>query len=121
MGVKNITYYEYRLVPGTLTERTSLVDKRRRAELSFPRVPNMSHYRLFAFYERLAGRKNLKFNLTEHTTIFDDGSYAVDNFSPKGVDVVSKFWKENILKDGIPELLSRVSSYGKCQPHPTPV
>ncbi|KAH7129747.1 hypothetical protein B0J13DRAFT_644623 [Dactylonectria estremocensis] len=111
VGVKNITYDEYRLVPGALSEHTSLVDKRGLVKLSFPRAPKGSHYRLFAFYERLAGHKNLKFNSTKHTTIFDDGSYAVDHFSPKGAAVVSKFWKENILKDGVPELLARVGNY----------
>lgn len=113
VGLQNVTYTEYRLNPGTLTEQTKLVDQWGSINLTLPQAPKGSHYRLFAFYERLAGHKNLSFNSSRHATIFDDGSYTVDHFSANGATVISKFWAEHILSDELHELLSKVGNYGK--------
>ncbi|KAF7548818.1 hypothetical protein G7Z17_g6810 [Cylindrodendrum hubeiense] len=110
-GVQNVTYNEYRLSHKTLKEVTGQVDQRGYVKLSLPQAPKGSHYRLFAFYEKLTGHKNLNFSPTEHGTIFDNGSYAVDHFSAKGAAVVSAFWEEHILKGEVPGLLAKVGNY----------
>ncbi|CAJ0543781.1 Ff.00g039230.m01.CDS01 [Fusarium sp. VM40] len=111
VGLQNVTYTEYRLNPETLTELTKHVDQWGSISLTLPQAPKGKHYRLFAFYERLAGHKNLSFNSFRHATIFDDGSYAVDHFSSNGATVIRKFWAEHILSDEVLKLLSKVGNY----------
>ncbi|KAL2823799.1 hypothetical protein BDW59DRAFT_180464 [Aspergillus cavernicola] len=104
-------YEEFKLSHRTLSEQTNKVDERGNTQLSFPRPPQGSHYRVFAFYERLAGEKNLKFPSDRQATIFDNGSYAVDHFDANGAAVVSQFWKDHILTDEVPGLLASVGNY----------
>lgn len=113
VGLQNVTYTEYRLNPATLTEQTKRVDQWGSINLTLPQAPKGKQYRLFAFYERLAGHKNLSFNSSRHATIFDDGSYAVDHFSSNGATVIKRFWAEHILSDEVLKLLSKVGNYGK--------
>ncbi|KAH7233001.1 hypothetical protein BKA59DRAFT_407778 [Fusarium tricinctum] len=110
-GFRNVTYTEYRLSPGTLTEQTKRVDQWGYINLTLPQAPKGKQYRLFAFYERLAGHKNLSFNSSRHATIFDDGSYTVDHFSANGATVISKFWAEHILSNEVLKLLFKVGNY----------
>ncbi|KAM0549861.1 hypothetical protein ACHAPJ_009108 [Fusarium lateritium] len=111
VGLQNVTYTEYRLNSETLTEQTKRVDQWGSITLTLPQAPKGSHHRLFAFYERLAGHKNLAFKSSRHATIFDEGSYAVDHFSANGAAVISKFWKKYILSDEVLKLLSKVGNY----------
>lgn len=113
VGLQNVTYNEYQLNHKTLNEVTERVDQQGHVKLSLPKAPNGSHYRLFAFYERLSGHKNLKFDSTQHITIFDNGSYAVDHFSSQGAAVVGRLWEKHILKGRVPMLLAKVGNYGK--------
>lgn len=113
VGIQNVTYDEYQLNHKTLKEVTGRVDRQGHVKLSLPKAPNGSHYRVFAFYERLSGHKNLKFDSTRHRTIFDNGSYAVDHFSAQGAAVVGQFWEKYILKGRVPMLLAKVGNYGK--------
>ncbi|KAH8729876.1 hypothetical protein BGZ61DRAFT_569735 [Ilyonectria robusta] len=111
VGIQNVTYDEYQLNHKTLKEVTGRVDRQGHVKLSLPKAPNGSHYRVFAFYERLSGHKNLKFDSTRHRTIFDNGSYAVDHFSAQGAAVVGQFWEKYILKGRVPMLLAKVGNY----------
>ncbi|KLU89722.1 hypothetical protein MAPG_08691 [Magnaporthiopsis poae ATCC 64411] len=69
------------------------------------------YYRLFAFYQKLSLNKNVHFDATKHTTIFDNGSFNVDHFSDAGARVVAKFWEDHILTDSTRELLEKVGNY----------
>ncbi|KAL3473422.1 hypothetical protein BJX99DRAFT_261351 [Aspergillus californicus] len=106
-----ISYDEFELDHRSLTQRTSKVDASGHVKLSFPDPPQGSHYRMFAFYERLAGYKNLQFPSDRHTTIFDNGSYAVDHFDAKGASVVTQFWNQYILTDEVTGFLNQVGNY----------
>ncbi|KAL4883580.1 hypothetical protein BJY04DRAFT_226598 [Aspergillus karnatakaensis] len=110
-GPETIAYSKFTLDHRTLTERTQGVNPDGRVALSFPSPPAGSHYRVFAFYERLAGYKNLVFPSERNTSIFDHGSFAVDHFDAKGAAVVRDFWKDNILNDQVSDLLARVGNY----------
>jgi len=83
-------------------------------EMSFPQKEDGQHYRLFAFYQKLSGNKNLRFTTNLTDSIFDEGSYVVDHFDAKGAETVINFWEEHILVDGIRERLQRVGHYGEC-------
>lgn len=96
-----------------MQQKDSVNKKTGRVSLKLPRVKGESHYRLFAFYERLSGNRNLHFESPRHETIFDDGSYAVDHFDGRGAKVIARFWKNYILDEEVHQLLSKVGRYGK--------
>ncbi|KAL2797241.1 hypothetical protein BJX66DRAFT_323443 [Aspergillus keveii] len=106
-----VTYDRFVLDHKTLTEQTRRVDKHGNVSLRLPRARSGTHYRLFAFYERLAGAKNLAFRSSQHEDIFDDGSYTVDHFDARGAAVVKEFWEDHILTDEVAALLSKVGNY----------
>lgn len=116
----NVTHDQYVLRHDSLVERTAAVSATGEISLTLPVVgasdsAAVHHYRLFAFYQRLSLHKNLEFNTTKHTTIFDNGSFVVDHFSSAGARVVAKFWDDHILTDSTRELLAKVGNYGACE------
>lgn len=113
-GTSNITYQEYTLKADSLKRHLQGFDESTgHFKISLPQLPTGTHYRIFAFYERLSGYRNLHFESTRHETIFDDGSYAVDHFDSAGAQVVIDFWEKHMLVDGIPELLHKAGRYGE--------
>ncbi|KAJ0417245.1 hypothetical protein BJY00DRAFT_325726 [Aspergillus carlsbadensis] len=106
-----VTYDRFILDHKTLTEQISRVDKHGNVSLHLPNAPSGTHYRLFAFYERLAGERNLRFPFTRNDSIFDSGSYTVDHFDARGAAVVKGFWQDHILTDEVAALLSRAGNY----------
>ncbi|KAL4926579.1 uncharacterized protein BDV17DRAFT_299664 [Aspergillus undulatus] len=106
-----ISYDEFALDHRSLAQRTSQVDQSGHVRLSLPKASEGSHYRMFAFYEGLAGYKNLRFPSDSHATIFDNGSYAVDHFDAKGAHVVAQFWNKYILTEDVTSLLGEVGNY----------
>ncbi|KAL2859460.1 hypothetical protein BJX68DRAFT_261898 [Aspergillus pseudodeflectus] len=106
-----VTYDRFVLNHKTLTEQTRCVDRHGNVSLRLPRARSRTHYRLFAFYERLAGARNLAFRSDQHDDIFDDGSYTVDHFDARGAAVVKEFWQDHILTDEVAALLSRAGNY----------
>jgi hypothetical protein len=107
-----ITFDEYKLDHTTLTECTDSVDQNGRLTLQLRKATTKTHHRIFAFYERLSGEKNLLFASDRHQTLFDNGSYVVDHFDAKGAAIISGFWEEYMLTDEIAELLHQVGNYG---------
>ncbi|KAI8717106.1 hypothetical protein NCS52_00785100 [Fusarium sp. LHS14.1] len=111
-GASNITYQEYTLKADSLKRHLQGFDENTgHFKISLPRSPTGTHYRIFAFYERLSGYRNLHFESARHENIFDDGSYAVDHFDSAGAQVVIDFWEKHMLVDGIPELLNKAGRY----------
>ncbi|KAL2846698.1 hypothetical protein BJY01DRAFT_263257 [Aspergillus pseudoustus] len=106
-----ISYDEFELDHQSVIERTRQVGSSGHVRLSLPKASSGSHYRMFAFYERLAGYKNLRFPSNRDDTIFDNGSYAVDHFDAKGAQVISQFWSEYILTPELTQLLGQVGKY----------
>lgn len=105
---------DFTLSAESLKQQKDSVNKNTgQASLELPRANEGSHYRLFAFYERLSGNQNLHFESPRQETIFDGGSYAVDHFDGRGARVTAKFWEDYILDDVIREQLSKVGRYGK--------
>ncbi|KAI9035663.1 uncharacterized protein KD926_003141 [Aspergillus affinis] len=43
---------------------------------------------------------------------FDHGSFAVDHYSARGAQTVTRFWEKHILKDEVKSLLAAVGNYG---------
>lgn len=79
------------------------------------KLPAGSSYRLFAFYQSLTHEKNLEYSSGIGETIWDNGSYVVDHYSPQGAQVVATFWEKYILPDGVKDLLIEVGNYGKTE------
>lgn len=67
---------------------------------------------LLAFYQFLNHDKNLEISTNVSGSIFDNGSYVVDHFNPRGAKVVTKFWEQHLLKGEAKELLMKVGNYG---------
>jgi hypothetical protein len=88
-----------------------------RAVLTFPPPANGSHYRVFSFFQKKTFNKNLEFDLTDYmatdTSIFRNGSYAVDHFSASGAETIAAFWEKHLLTNGVKELLARAGNYGE--------
>lgn len=63
---------EYILDESSLSQVLDAVDEKTgRVNLSLPSIPDSSsYYRLFAFYEKLSGHKNVEFEYSQHETIF---------------------------------------------------
>lgn len=114
VSTQNVTYDQYVLAPESLLDQTGQVSVNGTTEISFPLTEEGKHYRLFSFYQKLSGNKNLEFASTVNTSIFDEGSYIVDHFDSKGAETVINFWEEYILVDGVREQLqSAAGHYGK--------
>lgn len=113
VAVQNVTYDQYVLAPESLQVQTKQVSVNGTARISFPQKEEGQHYRLFAFYQKLSGNKNLQFTTSLNDSIFDSGSYVVDHFDRKGAETVINFWEEHILVDGIREQVQRVGHYGE--------
>lgn len=110
---QNVTYDQYVLAPESLLDQTNKVSVNGTIQTSFPRQEEGQHYRLFAFYQKLSGNKNLQFTTSSNGSIYDAGSYVVDHFDEKGAETIINFWEEHILVDGIREQVQRVGHYGK--------
>lgn len=113
VAAQNVTYDQYVLAPESLLDQTDQVSVNGTIQISFPQKENGQHYRLFAFYQKLSGNKNLHFTTSFNDSIFDGGSYVVDHFDSKGADTIINFWEEHILVDGIREQVQRVGHYGE--------
>ncbi|EJT69034.1 hypothetical protein GGTG_13431 [Gaeumannomyces tritici R3-111a-1] len=109
----NVTWDQYILRHGSLTERISSVDNTTgEVSLTLGAASNSTGYRLFAFYQKLTLERNLVFNATQDKTIFDNGSFVVDHFDGAGARVVARFWEDHILTDPTTkELLTKVGNY----------
>lgn len=115
-----MTYDQYVIASGSLFDQTEEVSsKDGTVNISFPSNNRGQSYRVFSFYQRLSGNKNLVFtaasNSSAQNSIFDNGSYVVDHFDAKGAETVINFWEEHMLVDGVREQLQRVGHYGKSQ------
>lgn len=108
-----MTYDEYVLASESLLDQTKQVSVNGTVQISFPEKEEGQHYRVFAFYQKLSGNKNLHFNAPYNGSIFDMGSYVVDHFDGKGAETIINFWEEHVLIDGIRDLVQRAGHYGK--------
>lgn len=115
VATQNVTYDQYVLAPESLLDQTQQVSMKGTVRIYFPRENEGHHYRLFAFYQKLSGNKNLQFSTLFNDSIFDVGSYVVDHFDKKGAETLIGFWEEHMLVDGIREQVQRVGHYGKFQ------
>lgn len=112
--MENVTYDQYVLASGSLVDHTQHVASNGTYNLILPAAPAGTVYRLFSFYQKLSGNKNVIFTSEVNNTIFDQGSYVVDHFDGKGALAVVDFWQKYILVDGIQEKLQVVGNYGEC-------
>lgn len=109
---QNVTYDQYVLAPESLLDQTNHVSANGTVQISFPQTKEEQHYRLFAFYQKLSGNKNLQFTTSRNDSIFDAG-YVVDHFDGRGAETIINFWEEHMLVRGIREQLQRVGHYGE--------
>ena len=81
---------------GTLLDHTGEVDTTNgHLSASFE---DDAEYRIFAFYEKLTGHRNvIATQPPPPQAIFDDGSYTVDHFDARGARTVINFWEKYIL------------------------
>lgn len=78
-------------------------------EVSLPPSPQTW---IFAFYQRRTLYLNVRFPHNGSSSIFDNGSYAVDHFSAKGAQHTISFWEEHILDDATEDLLKKSGQHG---------
>lgn len=110
------SYIRLTLKEGSLEDLTNRVSLDGRAHLTFPPLKNATEQRLFAFYQRRSLHKNLEFPNNDSTSsIFSNGSFAVDHFSSRGAETVINFWEKYILRDGIDKLLEKIGNYGRSK------
>lgn len=74
--------------------------------------PGDGEYRIFSFYQRLSGHKNVVFSTDRYDNIFDYGSYAVDHFSAQGAETVINFWERYIVDDQVKDLIKAAGNFG---------
>lgn len=109
LGSSQTSYLSLVLKNGTLVDWAQNVSPTGHLSL---KLPAGSSYRLFAFYQYLTHEKNLEYSSGTGETIWDNGSYVVDHYSPRGAQVVTKFWEKYILPNGVKDLLKEVGNYG---------
>jgi hypothetical protein len=105
-------YTQYVLRNSTLQEWTQNVSSTGEVSLKFSKTGG-HEYRLFAFYQHRTLHQNVPSTSNVSGTIFNGGSYAVDHFSAKGAETVTRFWDKYILNDEIKQMLTDVGNYGK--------
>ncbi|KAF7589906.1 hypothetical protein BBP40_003524 [Aspergillus hancockii] len=104
-------YTQYVLRNSTLQEWAQNVSSAGEISLHFPRTGGHG-YRLFAFYQHRTLHQNVPSTSNVSGTIFDGGSYAVDHFSARGAETVTRFWDKYILNDEVKQMLLEVGNYG---------
>lgn len=97
----------------SLTDITDQVSEDGQLSIRFPTYSNGLGHRIFAYYQKRTLNRNLHFTNNATTTIWDNGSFAVDHYSSRGAQTVIDFWESQILIDGIKELLMEVGNYGR--------
>ncbi|KNG86833.1 hypothetical protein ANOM_004910 [Aspergillus nomiae NRRL 13137] len=102
---------QYVLKNSTLQEWSQNVTSMGEVNLSFPKTGGQG-YRLFAFYQHRTLHQNVPSTSNMSGTIFNGGSYAVDHFSARGAETVTRFWDEYILEDEVKQMLVAVGNYG---------
>ncbi|RAQ55673.1 hypothetical protein AFGD_011674 [Aspergillus flavus] len=95
----------------SLTDITDQVSEDGQLSIRFPTYSNGLGHRIFAYYQKRTLNRNLHFTNNATTTIWDNGSFAVDHYSSRGAQTVIDFWESQILIDGIKELLMEVGNY----------
>ena len=111
-GMRNVTWKEYTVRPDTLLDITSefnITTGRPYTGLA----AQHNGFRIFTFYQRLSGNRNVHFESERHDTIFDDGSFAVDHNSARGAQTVIDFWENYILDDEVLRLIRAAGNYSK--------
>ncbi|KAE8137002.1 hypothetical protein BDV38DRAFT_293566 [Aspergillus pseudotamarii] len=95
----------------SLTDITDQVSEDGQLSISLPTDRDGVGHRIFAYYQKRTLHKNLHFTNNATTTIWDNGSFAVDHYSSRGAQTVIDFWESHILIDGVKELLMEVGNY----------
>lgn len=109
-SVQPYSWTQYKLDHRTLKDITSKTSNSTgHLSISFP---DDGQYRLFSFYQRLAGHKNVVLKNERQDTIFDQGSYVVDHHSEQGAQTVIKFWEKYILDDQVKDLIKAAGNFG---------
>lgn len=110
---QNTSYESLVLQHSSLTEISDkLSSDNGTLRLYFGELPQGTHYKLFAFYERHTEHKNVQFNTNKTSSMFDNGSYVVDHFSGDGAQATIDFWEEHILNDEVRGLLAAAGNAG---------
>jgi hypothetical protein len=109
-SVQPYFWTRYKLDHTTLTDITTKAsDSSGHLSISFA---DDGQYRLFTFYQRLAGHKNVAFKNERNKTIFDQGSFALDHHSKQGAQTAIKFWEKYILDDQVRALIKAAGNFG---------
>jgi hypothetical protein len=108
-------YTSFVLRENSLSERSNKVSQDGQIDLQLGPASGTAERWAFVFYQKRSLRRNLKFPNTATQTIFDNGSYTVDHFNPRGALTTIKFWEKHILKNGLDETLRQVGGNGRCQ------
>lgn len=101
------------LAADSLVDWTSKVRADSTVFLSFNNASRNGRHHLFAYYQYQDLVKSLDIQKNTTGTIFDNGSYTVDHFSPHGAETIKNFWQDHILNNvEIKSLLQDVGTYG---------
>ncbi|KAM0542093.1 hypothetical protein ACHAPJ_012956 [Fusarium lateritium] len=102
---------QYTLASSSLADVSDLIQSNGSITVTAPVADGASSYFLMAsYYSRSYERACIPSN-NDPQNILQNGSFAVDHFSPVGAQLTTRFLQEHILTDGIDELMREVGNY----------
>ena len=108
------TYITYTLAADSVTDVTHRKKSDGTMSLSFPADSQGSEYIIYASYYHLSLARNC-IPGPNPTNFIQNGSFAVDHFSPNGARVTTDFLEKYVLVDGVRELFKQVGNYSKSR------
>lgn len=102
---------QYTIASSSLTDVSDLVQTNGSITVTAPTVEGATSYFLMAsYYSRSYSRACVPSNPNPQN-ILQNGSFAVDHFSPVGAQLTTNFLEEHILVEGILDLIREVGNY----------
>ena len=102
---------QYTISSASLTDVSDLVQSDGSITVSATKVEGaVSYFLLASYYSRSYARACIASNPSP-TNILQNGSFAVDHFSPVGAQLTTRFLEQYIFVDGITELMQEAGNY----------
>jgi outer membrane receptor for ferrienterochelin and colicin len=105
------SYPQYTIPNQSLTDVTDLVQDNGTITVSSRELSNAQYYSLQAYYTAQPLGRELAAWSNNPTTIFQNGSVAVDHFSTTGAKVITDFLEDYVLDEETVQLFQEVGRY----------
>lgn len=107
------------LSQSSLTDITQSIDSSGNVSISFPFQENGVEYRVFAYYLKHSGYREVAAPNTVEAAVpqspietwEQNGSWVVDHFSALGAQTTIDFWENNLLDNSTIDLIKQVGNY----------